>query len=92
MNLGGKMYMCTHILALIMGTDFKTKTEMQRTGSMSLFLLFVVSQEGNPFQWQHVFIVVTHLVVIVLPHFNEFITVNQANEFTGVRSRVLRIR
>ena len=70
----------------------KTDTIKQQTGSMRLFLLFVVSQEGNTFQWQHVFIVVTHLVIIVLPHFNEFIAINQANEFTGVRCRVLRIR
>ena len=60
----------------------KTDTIKQQTGSMRLFLLFVVSQEGNTFQWQHVFIVVTHLVIIVLPHFNEFIAINQANEFT----------
>ena len=46
------------------------------------FVLLVVSKESDTLQWQHVLVVVGHLVVVLLPHVNKLITVYQTNKLT----------
>jgi hypothetical protein len=45
--------------------------------------LIVVPQEGYPFQREHILIVIGHLVVILLPHFDKLVPVNEPHEFRG---------
>ena len=53
---------------------------MQDCSALHLFNSFVISQEGDMLQRQHVFVVIGHLVVAFMPHIDEVIAVNQTDE------------
>lgn len=44
--------------------------------------LFIITQERDVLQRQQILVIVRHFIVVLLPHVNEVITVNQANELS----------
>ena len=58
----------------------------------NFLVLFVISKERDALQRQHILVVITHLVIVVLPHLNKFIAVNQTNEFSRTRRCIFSIR
>jgi len=59
--------------------------------SLTILFLFIIAQEGNPFQRQHVLVIIGHLVVVFLPHVDEVITVNQSDKLRRGSAGVLCI-
>lgn len=53
--------------------------------------LVITPQERDPFQGQHVFVFIGHLGVVFLPHVDEVVAIDKANEFTGVGAGALGI-
>lgn len=53
--------------------------------------LFVITKERDTFQRQHIFVIVCHLVVVLLPHVDEVITINQTNELTRAGAGITSI-
>ena len=44
------------------------------------FYLFIIPQESYSLQWEHVFILVAHFVVVFLPHLYKLIAVYQTDK------------
>ncbi len=54
-------------------------------------ILFVASQESNSLQRQAILVLVGHLVVILLPHFDELIAINKPDKLIITGSSVAGI-
>ena len=57
----------------------------------NIAILLVASQESYPLQRQHILVVVSHLIVVLLPHINKLITINQTDELIATRCSMFGI-
>ena len=46
------------------------------------YSLFIITQERDALQRQQILVIVRHFIVVLLPHVNEVVTVNQADELS----------
>ena len=55
-------------------------------------ILLVIPEEGDTLQGEFVFVFVRHLIIVFLPHVDELVAVNEANELAGTGAGALGIR
>ena len=60
--------------------DFGFKKGDYKLRQIAILVSLVIPKEGNPLQRQHVLVIIRHLIVVLLPHVDEIVAVNEADE------------